>query len=54
MPISREQFESYFPALIADMVAYARETNLPQNALEWFETVSQCFLWSFKFLCRTY
>ena len=39
MPCTREQFEAAFPPIVEDLVKHAREHNMPDNALQWFETV---------------
>ena len=36
---SRVDFESVFPSLMEDVLNDARKFKVPQNALEWFETV---------------
>ena len=35
----RAAFQEIFPSLAEDILAYAKESNLPQNALQWFEKV---------------
>jgi hypothetical protein len=36
----RAEFEAIFPALREDLLAHAKRYNLPENALQWFEKVS--------------
>lgn len=36
----RADFEAIFPGLVQDILAHAKRYNLPDNALEWFEKVS--------------
>ncbi|BAE61419.1 polyprenyl synthetase [Aspergillus flavus] len=33
----RAAFQEVFPSLAEDILAYAKESNLPENALQWFE-----------------
>ena len=49
MPCTRDQFEAAFPPIIEDLVKHGREYNMPDNALQWFETVRFLSL-SLKFL----
>lgn len=37
---ARADFEAVFPSLREDLLNYAKQYKLPQNALEWFEKVS--------------
>ena len=38
-PTTLKAFESVFPQLVQDISDHARQYNIPQNALEWFQTV---------------
>lgn len=39
----RAAFQEVFPSLAEDILAYAKESNLPENALQWFEKVYSPF-----------
>jgi farnesyl diphosphate synthase len=41
MPITRPEFEAYFPQLVEDLLAHSEEYGLPVQALEWFRNVRQ-------------
>jgi farnesyl diphosphate synthase len=40
----RADFEAIFPKLAQDILDHAKRYNLPDNALEWFEKVSNLLL----------
>jgi farnesyl diphosphate synthase len=35
----RAAFEKVFPSLAEDILAYAKTSNLPENAVQWFKQV---------------
>ncbi|KAI9851993.1 MAG: Farnesyl pyrophosphate synthetase [Thelocarpon superellum] len=37
MPTTRKEFEEVFPQLIQDLTSHAREYNVPENAVSWYE-----------------
>ncbi|KAK4888429.1 Farnesyl pyrophosphate synthetase [Elasticomyces elasticus] len=37
MPVSRQDFESVFPTLVADLKNHSTKYNLPSQALQWFD-----------------
>jgi farnesyl diphosphate synthase len=39
MPISRTEFEAFFPPLVEDLKKHCQAYGLPENALVWFENV---------------
>jgi hypothetical protein len=39
MPISRQEFESYFPRLVDDLVAHAQQYGAPEDCINWYRHV---------------
>lgn len=39
MPTTLKEFESVFPTLVKDLKENCEKYNLPEHALNWFETV---------------
>lgn len=36
---TREQFEAVFPSLVEDLIQRCKQSNMPQDALDWFKKV---------------
>ena len=39
MPISRAEFEGYFPQLVDDLIGHTANYGLPEQARTWFRDV---------------
>ena len=41
---AKKKFEAVFPSLVEDLKENAKQYNLPENALKWYEDVCNAFL----------